>query len=338
MDEDQIFSLADSLREEEEAKGPRKAYGPDLAVRLICPECLKAVPNIMEEFSSGDLVCGDCGLVLGDRIVDTRSEWRTFANDSDGGDDPSRVGEASEGTAQLETFISFKDGKTGLSNQLQLAARSQTTRSKRSIETANRKIDNWCQVLDLPKAIVDTAKVVYQSADKGKLLRTKPLEPVVVACIFIACRQGNATRSFKDICRVTRVQKKLLAKCYKVLEKALTNGDQRGSRPEDLLGMYCNHLNMPPYVQGYCKDVIELARERGLGTSRSPLTVVGATIYFVGMLFGQPRTLAEIREVAGASEPTIRGVYKLYYAQREALVKKQWIEDGKADLSRLAKA
>ena len=57
---------------------------PDLAVRLICPQCRDPEPNIEEEFSSGDLVCRGCGLVLGDRIVDTRSEcefwiiWRLF--------------------------------------------------------------------------------------------------------------------------------------------------------------------------------------------------------------------------------------------------------------------
>ena len=51
-------------------------FGPDLAVRLICPECKDPVPNIVEEFGSGDLVCGTCGLILGDRVVDTRSEWR----------------------------------------------------------------------------------------------------------------------------------------------------------------------------------------------------------------------------------------------------------------------
>ena len=51
-------------------------YGPDLSVRLICPDCRDPNPNIVEEFGSGDLVCGSCGLVLGDRIVDTRSEWR----------------------------------------------------------------------------------------------------------------------------------------------------------------------------------------------------------------------------------------------------------------------
>ena len=51
----------------------------DLAVRLVCPDCRDETPNIEEEFSSGDLVCRGCGLVLGDRIVDTRSECMLFA-------------------------------------------------------------------------------------------------------------------------------------------------------------------------------------------------------------------------------------------------------------------
>jgi hypothetical protein len=60
-----------------QTKSPQQpSFGPDLAVRLICPECRDPNPNIVEEFGSGDLVCGNCGLVLGDRIVDTRSEWR----------------------------------------------------------------------------------------------------------------------------------------------------------------------------------------------------------------------------------------------------------------------
>jgi hypothetical protein len=64
-------------------EGPRagtQVFAPDLAVRLICPECKDPNPAIVEEFSSGDLVCGHCGLVLGDRVVDTRSEWRVRAS------------------------------------------------------------------------------------------------------------------------------------------------------------------------------------------------------------------------------------------------------------------
>ena len=59
----------------------KTSYGPDLSVKLICPECRDPHPNIREEFGAGDLVCGNCGLVLGDRIVDTRSEWRVSSMD-----------------------------------------------------------------------------------------------------------------------------------------------------------------------------------------------------------------------------------------------------------------
>jgi transcription initiation factor TFIIB len=57
-------------------KPQQAAFAPDLSVRLICPDCRDPNPTIVEEFGAGDLVCGGCGLVLGDRIVDTRSEWR----------------------------------------------------------------------------------------------------------------------------------------------------------------------------------------------------------------------------------------------------------------------
>jgi len=50
----------------------------DLAVRLMCPDCRNPEPNIVENYSAGDLICGDCGLVLGDRIIDTRSECESL--------------------------------------------------------------------------------------------------------------------------------------------------------------------------------------------------------------------------------------------------------------------
>ena len=73
---------------------PQPKFGqpvlPNLNVRHLCPNCRTDPPNIVEEYSKGDLVrfrnvfmamppltnevCGDCGTILGDRIVDTRSE------------------------------------------------------------------------------------------------------------------------------------------------------------------------------------------------------------------------------------------------------------------------
>ena len=30
---------------------------------------------------TGDMICSMCGLVVGDRVIDVGSEWRTFSND-----------------------------------------------------------------------------------------------------------------------------------------------------------------------------------------------------------------------------------------------------------------
>jgi len=328
----------------------KQSFGPDLSVRLICPECRDPNPNIVEEFGSGDLVCGGCGLVLGDRVVDTRSEWRTFANDE--GDDPSRVGAASdplmEGVEQLDTVISFKDGNSGMSRELQRAAsRASGANSARSLVTAFRDISNMCDSWSLPKTISDIAKQLYKRADEEKLLRGKSLDAIIAACIFIACRQAHVPRTFREICQLTRVPKKTIGQCYKVLEQAfnLTPGASAAGAskepprniggPDKLLIRYCNHLDLPPNVQAMTADVVIEARKHGIADGRSPVSIAGGAIYFTSHLLGKPKSARDICGVAGVSESTIKLVYRLYYADKEKLVKQEWIDSGKAVMSRL---
>ena len=66
----------------------KDAIGPqlptqNLSFKLMCRDCQDPIPNIVEDYQQGDLVCGSCGLILGitsfilgNRIIDTRSEWR----------------------------------------------------------------------------------------------------------------------------------------------------------------------------------------------------------------------------------------------------------------------
>ncbi|KAK7696310.1 hypothetical protein QCA50_000964 [Cerrena zonata] len=340
----QPFPLAQTLQ-----KPQQQTFGPDLAVRLICPDCRDPNPNIIEEFSSGDLVCGTCGLVLGDRVVDTRSEWRTFANDE--GDDPSRVGAASdplmEGMEQLDTVISFKDGGSGLARELQRAAsRSSASRSERNLLSAFREIASFCDQFSLPKTISDIAKQLYKRSDEEKLLRGKPLDAVIAACIFIACRQAHVPRTFREICTLTHVSKKTLGQCYKALEaafnlspgataKAAAVSEDNHAGPEMLLPRFINHLDLPPNFESICAEVIKEGRSLHIADGRSPTSIIAGAIYFTCHLLGKSKSTRDISNVIGVSEGTIKLVYRLYYAQRDKLVKEEWIKDGRAKLERL---
>jgi transcription initiation factor TFIIB len=251
-----------------------------------------------------------------------------------------------DGIEQLDTVISFRDGGSGISRELQRAAsRSQNSRSERNLLTAFRDISSWCDQFSLPKMISDIAKQLYKRSDEEKLLRGKPLEAVIAACIFIACRQAHVPRTFREICNLTKVSKKVLGQCYKALEQAFnlspgataqnSNSASPSTGPENLLVRYCNHLDLPPNVQSITSDVIIAARKHGIADGRSPVSIAGGAIYFTCNLLGKPKSLRDISVVAGVSEGTIKLVYRLYYGEKEKLVKPEWIAEGKADMNRL---
>lgn len=69
------------------------SWRDDFNTKLICPDCRLTPPNLIEDSSNADTICGDCGRVLSARNMSYESEWRTFNSDEGKGDDPNRVGE-----------------------------------------------------------------------------------------------------------------------------------------------------------------------------------------------------------------------------------------------------
>ncbi len=202
--------------------GTEDPYVENLNMQMICKECKLFPPNLVEEFSSGDMVCGDCGLVLGDRIVDTRSEWRTFANDDQGSDDPSRVGDGANpllNGSQLSTTIAFGD-TSGRSRDLQRAQnKSSHDKSTKNLLAAYKEIGAHCDAIHIPKTAADFAKHLFKIVEDAKAFKGKSQEAIIAGCIFIACRQSGVGRTFREIFALTKVSKKEIGRTFKALEK-----------------------------------------------------------------------------------------------------------------------
>ncbi|EIE77922.1 hypothetical protein G6F57_006045 [Rhizopus arrhizus] len=315
-------SIPFPLREQQNKdEGKPKPFQANLNINLMCPDCKIVPPHIVEEFASGDLVCGDCGLVLGDRIIDTRSEWRTFANDE--GDDPSRVGAAANPLLdgnQLDTVISRRDGGTGAAKDLnKVHGRATAIKGERNLVQAYKEIGAMCDSISLSKIVSDTAKQLYKRVEDEKLLRGKSSDAIIAACIFIACRQEKVGRTFREICALTRVPKKEIGRCCKSLQlKLQTNTTIMNS--EDLMLRFCSNLQLANYVQKAGIDLVKRVKELGTLAGKSPISVAAACIYLVSYLYRQPKATREIAHVAGVSEVTIKTAYKTLYAEKESLL------------------
>lgn len=309
-----------------------------------------------EEFSSGDLVCATCGLVLGDRIIDTRSEWRTFANDENN-DDPSRVGDAMNpllNGSQLETSIAFGEG--GRARELHRAQnRSQLDKATKGLLAAYGDISSLCDAVHIPKTVQESAKHIYKMTDDAKLFKGKSQESIIAGCIFIACRQARLGRTFKEIHGLTNVSKKEIGRTFKQLEKFLmtqrehdaananlysldTYENTNSTGAEELCGRYCSQLNLrnPHQVEKYSRLLASKSSTVKDLAGRSPLSVAAACIYMICALLDDPRPSRDIATAAGVSDGTIKTAYKFLYQAKNDLIEKSWLKpDGPGNMAKL---
>jgi transcription initiation factor TFIIB len=104
----------------------------------------------------------------------------------------------------------------------------------------------------------------------------------------------------------------------------------------DLCVRYCSQLGLNRQIfikvsQGLAEKMSTVGDLAG----RSPLSVAAACIYMASYLLGRPKTPKEISLVAGVSDGTIRTAYKHLYQERERLIEKEWIADGKGAMQNL---
>lgn len=333
----------------------------NLNMTLMCKDCKENPPNLVEEFSSGDMVCGSCGLVLGDRIVDTRSEWRTFSNDDQGNDDPSRVGDGANpllNGSQLQTTIAFGDGNARSRDLLRAQGKSANDKATKGLLAAYKEIGAHCDAVNIPKNVSDTAKHLFKLVDDAKAFKGKSQEAIIAGCIFIACRQCGVPRTFREIYALTKVSKKDIGRTFKALEKffaqdsagkaAMANAAGGNVQPtdayhtttstnaKDLCLRYCSQLGLKS--QQFVKVSQGLADKMstvGDLAGRSPLSVAAACIYMASYLLGKGKSPREISQVAGVSDGTIRTAYKYLYQERDRLIEPEWIADGKGKMDNL---
>jgi len=277
---------------------------------MSCPSHPNAI--LIEDQRAGDLICPQCGLVVGDRLVDVGTEWRSFS-DERSGTDPSRVG-APESSIfsgnDLSTTISLGYGASENAQSLANAQRRNISSHDRQLTHAVMVIREMSDKINVPRTIQDQAGKIFKDVLESKALRGRNNEAQAAACLYIACRKEGVPRTFKEICAVSRVSKKEIGRCFKLIMKCLeTNLEQITSA--DFMSRFCGNLWLPFYIQGAATRIAKKAVELDLVAGRSPISIAAAAIYLASQASTDKKTAKEIGEIAGVAEVTIRQTYKL---------------------------
>ena len=108
-----------------------KSDAPRAHQRLVdkCPEC--GSDNLVHDYDTGETVCGDCGLVLYEQMMDKGPEWRAFTQEEKAS--RSRVGVPTSYSVHdkgLSTAISQVD-RDAFGRKLPLSTRLQMWRLRK---------------------------------------------------------------------------------------------------------------------------------------------------------------------------------------------------------------
>jgi len=281
---------------------------------------------LIEDYRAGDQICSECGLVVGDRVIDVGSEWRTFSNEK-GGEDKSRVGGAENtllGSSDLSTIIGPGTGKASFGADGNAIYSQRRTgggggsSSDRTLIAAFRTISNMSDRINLPRTIIDRANNLFKMVSDGKNLKGRANDAIAAACLYIGCRQEGVPRTFKEIVAVSTVSKKEIGRCFKLILKAhdtsvelITTGD--------FMSRFCGTLSLAREVQKAATGIAKKAVDLDIVPGRSPISVAAAAIYMASQASDDKRTQREIADIAGVADVTIRQSYKLMLPKAEML-------------------
>jgi transcription initiation factor TFIIB len=287
---------------------------------ITCPEC--GSTSVVEDTTRGEKICGSCGLVLLDHSIDTGAEWRAFTSEE--ADSRSRVGSPLRYTVHdkgLSTLIDWRDRDTS-GRKLSPIRRSEIYRLRkwqirsrvhnsidRNLAQAMSELERLASQLGIPQPIRELAALLYRKSIIQKLVRGRSIEAMVAATLYAACRIRKKPRPLDEVADASRVDRKKLAQCYRLLLRNLKLKIPL-SNPIDYIARFASQLELSSPVQLRTVEILNRSRDLGLTIGRDPLGLAAAAIYVASIMLDDRRTQREIAEVARVTEVTVRNRYK----------------------------
>ncbi|MFX0133473.1 MAG: transcription initiation factor IIB [Candidatus Hodarchaeota archaeon] len=286
----------------------------------ICPECGSL--EITNDVTRGELICRNCGMVISEKLIDQGPEWRAFNLEER--DKRSRVGSPSTYTLHdkgLSTMIDWHD-KDSFGKKLTPKRRAQIYRLRkwqirtrvhssidRNLAIAMSELDRLSSQLGIPRGVKESSAVIYRRAIEKKLIRGRSIEAMVGASIYAACRMRKIPRTLDEIARHSRVNKKELGRCYRLILRELDVQIPIAS-PIDFIPRFGAELSLSGRTQRRAAEIVDMARKSGITAGKDPTGLAAASIYISAILEGERRTQREIAEIVHVTEVTVRNRYK----------------------------
>lgn len=308
-----------------------------------CPECGSS-ENIVEDYSKGIVVCSNCGQVI-DILYDTGAEKRNYGDD-DG--EPARCGivhnkllpQSSLGTTII---AKGKLRKLHIWNSMPYKERSDNIMFKR--------IHNVCVSNGIVKKIEEDAKIlckrvsgtVHKSGkNSGKPIITRGYNRagIVAACLFIACRRNDETRSTKEIAKYFNIDDRDVNKGIRSLLGILDDDnivkDIGTSKVIHFIQRKCDDLHIQSKYTNVAITIAQNLERLNIASNHTTFSLAAACILLTADIHGLTGITKKKLSSAfnNLSDVTIGKTYKQIKDNKDILIDNSKVDEILVDINK----
>jgi len=287
----------------------------ELIITLVCSKCEGT--NIVRDAIAGELVCGDCGLVIQEDIIDRGAEWKAFTYQEElsraraGG--PTRFSHYDKG---LSTIIRVDRDAYGrlLSSKVrrqmwrlrnwQIRSRVHTSQS-RNLSQAMNELQRMSEKLNISSSVQEMAAVIYRKALNKDLIRGRNIAAIVAGSLYVACRFTKIPRTLKEITEVSLRDKKEIARAYRLIVRTLKMR-MPIDNPIDYVTKVAEKAGVSSDVEGLAIKIIRDAREKHVAMGKDPAGLAAAALYIASKIRKEKATQTHLAKAANVTEVTVR--------------------------------
>ena len=285
-----------------------------------CPECGSG--NLIHDEDSAEIICGNCGLVVKESMINNGPEWRAFTPGEK--ESRSRVGVPLSFAVHdkgLATVIG-RIGKDAYGRNIPLNTKLQMLRLRkwqirsrvhsstdRNLAQAMAELDRLCDKLHIPANIKERAAVIYRKALDSGLVRGRSISAIAAAALYAACRITQTPRTLREIAQQSPIDKKDIARCYRLMLKDL-NISMPKPDAQLRIPKIAAKVGVGEKTQQTAVDILRRAEKVKTTAGKDPMGLAAAALYIACVINNEKRTQKVIADAAGVTEVTIRNRYK----------------------------
>lgn len=286
---------------------------------IVCSVCNKNNETVADP-DSGELLCGNCGTVLLENIVESGPEWRLSGE----GKDRSRTGmptSLSRHDMGLATIIG-KTNRDASGRGLDASVKSTMERlrtwdlriqtyspSDRNLRQAFSILERVKDKLGLSEPVIEKTAYIYRKAQERGLVRGRTITSVLSAAIYIACREMGIARTLNDIALLTNLHRKELARTFRLLILELDLMVPVVD-PMKCIAKVANKTKLSERTKRQAMDIMTSVTKRGISAGKDPMGLAGTVLYMSSKNSGETITQMDIANAAGVTEVTIRNRFR----------------------------